>query len=128
MPGSYWNRESDPYQYPDSAVLKNLPDIRDQQTLDIFEQRATALRLDEVIVAIAGESISLSMWRTIHRLLFQDVYAWAGEIRTVQLAKGSTVFAMPGHIESEATRITSLPTTAPSSIGPAWQWMNPLML
>jgi len=26
--------------------------------------------------------------RAIHRHLFQDVYAWAGELRTVEIAKG----------------------------------------
>ena len=49
MAESYWNKESDPYQYPSSSVLRNIPDIREQVALDVFEQRATALRLDEVI-------------------------------------------------------------------------------
>lgn len=33
--------------------------------------------------------------------------SWAGEIRTVQLAKGGTVFAMPEHITAAAKRIFS---------------------
>lgn len=105
MTQSYWNQDSDPYQYPDSSVLRNIPDIHDQKALELFEQRATALRLDEVIEAISNSSINLTGWQTIHRTLFQDVYAWAGEIRSVQLAKGNTVFAMPEHIEAEAKRI-----------------------
>ncbi|MEZ5690495.1 MAG: Fic family protein [Rickettsiales bacterium] len=105
MTQSYWNQDSDPYQYPDSPVLRNIPDIPDQKALELFEHRATALRLDEVIQAISKSSINLTAWQTIHRTLFQDVYAWAGEIRSVQLAKGSTVFAMPEHIEAEAKRI-----------------------
>lgn len=105
MTNSYWNTESDPYQYPDSPILKNLPDIRDADSLEVFEQRATALRLDEMIAAIADGPIQLEAWQTIHRILFQDVYDWAGQIRTVQLAKGNTVFALPEHIEAEAKRI-----------------------
>lgn len=105
MTESYWNKESDPYQYRGSPVLKNLPDIRDPNILETFEQRTTALRLDEVIAAVANAPINLATWQMIHRLLFQDVYAWAGEIRTVQLAKGTTVFAIPEHIETEAKRI-----------------------
>jgi fido (protein-threonine AMPylation protein) len=54
MTGSYWNKDSDPYQYPSSPVLKNLPDIRDAAALEVFEQRATALRVDEVVKAVAG--------------------------------------------------------------------------
>lgn len=105
MTESYWNKESDPYQYSGSTVLKNLPDIRDHAALEVFEQRVTALRLDEVMTAIVDAPVNLSTWKTIHRTLFQDVYAWAGETRTVQLAKGNTVFAMPEHIETEAKRI-----------------------
>lgn len=105
MTESYWNKESDPYQYPKSEVLKNIPDIREAEALEIFEQRVTSLRLDEVIAAIADKPINLTTWQIIHRTLFQDVYAWAGKIRTVQLAKGNTVFAMPEHIEAEAKRI-----------------------
>jgi cell filamentation protein len=105
MTKSYWNTQSDPYQYPASPVLKNLPDIRNADTLAAFEQRATALRLDEMLAAISSIPINLEMWQTIHRILFQDVYDWAGQIRAVQIAKGNTVFAMPEHIGTEAKRI-----------------------
>ncbi len=105
MSGSYWNQHSDPYQYPDSTVLKNIPDIRDAAALEQFEKRVTALRLDEVLDAVAHSPVTLRSWQSIHRILFQDVYAWAGEIRTVHLAKGRTVFAMPEHITSQAENI-----------------------
>jgi len=105
MIDSYWNNQSDPYQYTNSQVLRNIPDIQDIKLLEIFEQRATSLRLDEVLIAIAEPKIDMNLWQTIHRILFQDIYDWAGEIRTVQLAKGTTVFAMPEHITSQATRI-----------------------
>src|SRR6266404_5199719 len=105
MTKSYWNKESDPYQYPDSSVLKNLPDIRNATVLEVFEQRATTLRLDEMMAAIAVAPVNLALWQTIHRILFQDVYEWAGNIRKVQLAKGNTVFAMPEHIEAESERV-----------------------
>jgi cell filamentation protein len=38
--------------------------------------------------------------RGIHRYLFQDVYEWAGEFRTVDIAKGNSYFAHVPHIES----------------------------
>jgi cell filamentation protein, protein adenylyltransferase len=105
MTDSYWNAESDPYRYPGSPVLKNLPNIRNAAALEAFEQRATALRLDEMIVAIANMPIDFATWQMIHRILFQDVYGWAGQLRMVQLAKGDTVFAMPERIEGEGKRI-----------------------
>ncbi|MCB1556362.1 MAG: Fic family protein [Alphaproteobacteria bacterium] len=105
MGESYWNQTGDPYQYAGSSVLKNIPNLKDADALDVFEHRATALRLDEAVESAAGKPVSLALWQYIHRTLFQDVYGWAGEIRSVQLAKGSTVFAMPEHIETEAARI-----------------------
>ncbi len=105
MIDSFWNTGTDPYQYATSTVLKNIPDIRNAEALEVFEQRATALRLDEMIVAIADAPATLATWQMIHRILFQDVYSWAGQIRMVQLAKGDTLFAMPEHIEAEAKRI-----------------------
>jgi cell filamentation protein len=38
--------------------------------------------------------------RAIHKHLFQDVYPFAGEIRTVAIQKGGSVFALPAVIES----------------------------
>jgi cell filamentation protein len=37
--------------------------------------------------------------RAFHRLILGDVYDWAGELRTVSIAKGS-VFCLPQHLES----------------------------
>ena len=36
--------------------------------------------------------------RAIHRHLFQDVYDWAGKVRTVELAKGQTQFLPFGRL------------------------------
>lgn len=49
---------------------------------------------------VAG-GYDLAHLQRIHRHLFGDVYGWAGEIRTVALAK-SEMFALPQFIESYA--------------------------
>ncbi len=105
MTDPYWSDQSDPYQYPNSPVLKNLEGILDAELLENFEKRATNLRSDEAKASIANKPFDLATWRMAHRVLFQDVYAWAGEIRSVQLSKGDTVFAMPERIEAEAGKI-----------------------
>ena len=33
--------------------------------------------------------------------MFQDIFTWAGQLRSVQMSKGATVFAFPEHIESK---------------------------
>lgn len=74
MISTYWNNNSDPYQYKNSEVLKNLPGIRDAQALEIFEQHANTLRLDEILVTINSLELDLALWQVIHRILFQDIY------------------------------------------------------
>jgi cell filamentation protein len=40
-------------------------------------------------------------YRALHHHLFQDLYAWAGEYRTVRIAKGDSMFCYPEHIAAE---------------------------
>ena len=89
---------ADPYCYPGTSVLKNLPDLRTQEALDAFEAAATMQRADE---PLPGGRFTVSHYRAVHRHLFQDVYAWAGAFRTVRLAKDASAFCYPEHISRE---------------------------
>jgi len=82
---------SDPqYCYPpDFTVLRNKLGIRDADQLEIFERRLAMQRIAEG--APTGD-FDLRHLRAIHRHLFQDVYDWAGELRTVEIAKGGSQF------------------------------------
>ena len=40
----------------------------------------------------------------IHRRVFDDIYEWAGQLRTVAIAKG-TWFCLPQYIESAAAEV-----------------------
>ena len=42
--------------------------------------------------------------RAFHRYILGDVYSWAGELRTVSIAKGS-VFCLPEHLHSYAGEV-----------------------
>ncbi|MCF6291874.1 MAG: Fic family protein [Robiginitomaculum sp.] len=101
----YWNSHSDAYQYPNSTVLRNRFDARDGAELEALELNATLARMPEVQSFIQNQKITFKLWQNIHRILFQDVYEWAGKTRTVQLSKGGTLFAHPEHIQSEADRV-----------------------
>jgi cell filamentation protein len=89
---------SDPYCYPGTDVLKNIPGLRSQEDLDRFEAAATTQRADEPLPA---GRLSVSHYCAVHRHLFQDVFAWAGRPRTVRLAKGGSAFCYPEYIQSE---------------------------
>jgi cell filamentation protein len=91
---------SDSYTYPDSEILKNKADLRDQAALDDFEADTTAIRLLEMIEHPLPGNFDLPHLQAIHRHLFQDVYDWAGQLRTVDISKGDSRFANCGLIES----------------------------
>lgn len=95
----------DPYVYPGSTVLRNLPELQDVDALAEHEAQATTLRLAQLAESGLEGAYDLPHLQKFHRFIFQDVYAWAGELRTVPLAKPGSMFALPEHIESYATNI-----------------------
>jgi cell filamentation protein len=91
---------SDSYKYidpdytyvdPSSGLLKNLLDISDHDVLLFVESSAVSKRLQELFrnpITIKGTSSLLE----IHQHLFQDIYAWAGKVRTVNISKDGKPF------------------------------------
>lgn len=93
---------ADEYCYPGTTVLKNKLDLRNAEELAAFEAEVSDARADEELPA--GD-LDYEHFRSIHRHLFQDVYEWAGEPRTVRISKGGSMFCFPENIEDEATRL-----------------------
>lgn len=89
---------ADPYCYAGTTVLKNIPGIRDQATLDDFETVMTAQRSDE---PLPSGKLSVTHYRAVHQHLFQDIFAWAGRFRTVRIGKSGSAFCYPEHIARE---------------------------
>lgn len=90
---------SDSYTYPDSDVLKNKGNLTDQDALEAFEADATAIRLLEISQHPIQGKFDLAHLQGIHFHIFQDVYDWAGQLRTVDISKGSSRFAHCGMIQ-----------------------------
>jgi cell filamentation protein len=78
---------SDPYTYPGTEVLRNIPDIRDSQRLADFEANATTARLAELGAIPLKGRFDVAHLKAIHKYIFQDVYSWAGEFRTVNVSR-----------------------------------------
>lgn len=89
----------DPYTYPGTEVLRNHLGIRDQRQLELFEANATAARLIELDLCPLTGRYDTEHLQSIHRYVFQDVYAWAGEFRTVNISKGGHRFAFAPFIQ-----------------------------
>lgn len=87
----------DPYVYPGTSILKNIFDIRDAAALDETERELVAQRLTQ---NIPTGIFDLEHLKAIHRHLFQDMYSWAGEIRTVEINRGGHQFQFRQYIET----------------------------
>lgn len=78
----------DPYLDSTGRVLRNLLDIDDIATLERAESDITSARLYELSLRRVEGDFDFTHLRRCHRLIFQDLYDWAGEVRTVEIAKG----------------------------------------
>jgi cell filamentation protein len=88
----------DPYVYPGTSVLRNRLEIRGAEGLEVFEVEAAHVRAEQ---GLPEGSFDPAHYYAVHRHLFGDVYAWAGEYRTVRIAKGETMFCYPENIAAQ---------------------------
>jgi cell filamentation protein len=88
----------DPYAYPGTSVLRNRLGIRDAGILQAFEVEIYTLRAEEPLPQGASDP---AHYCRIHHHLFQDVYEWAGQYRTVRTSKGGNAFCYPEHIPAQ---------------------------
>jgi len=91
----------DPYVYPGTDVLRNKLGIRNAAQLTVVETDLHDLRAAQLAERPIPGRYDLGHLQRFHRHLFGDVYEWAGQIRTVAIAK-SDMFALPQFIESYA--------------------------
>ena len=90
-----------------TAVLKNKAGITDQDLLDEFEADFTAIRLLELSQNPFEGSFDLAHLCQIHQYLFQDVYDWAGEVRSVDIIRGDSRFCNVRQIQSYSNTVFS---------------------
>ncbi len=91
--------------YPDTTVLINKFDIRDEAKLSEIESVITSVRYAEWESAPQADSFDFAHYKAIHHFLFSDLYDWAGEVRTVDISKKGTKFTPAEDIESQAELI-----------------------
>ncbi len=89
------------YTDPKTGVLKNLASITDSDALLFFESVAVSKRIKELYenpLKING----INSLFEIHKHLFQDVYAWAGKKRKVEISKSGKQFFPTTYFEQLA--------------------------
>ncbi len=91
------------YCYPPNySVLKNKLDLRDADLLERAERRLVVQR---VLEGIPTGDFDLAHLKAIHRHMFQDIFDWAGEIRTTEISKGGSQFQFRQYIETGMANI-----------------------
>lgn len=94
----------DPYTYEDSDVLINKFNIKDKCRLATIE---SSLYREATSKELPTGSFDFDHLKSIHKAFFGDLYPFAGEVRTVNLAKNDTMFCNNTMIESSAKHLFS---------------------
>lgn len=87
-------------------VLANKLNIKENSLLHKAESELSAVRLQQLIDNPVKGHFGLAHLQSIHQYIFQDVYDWAGKIRTVNIAKGN-MFCPVENISAYADSIFS---------------------
>ena len=87
------SRPNDPYVYA-NGVLKNLFGIRDEAELASKEKEILAKKVVSTEL-VRSHKLDLELLQSIHRYIFQEIYEWAGTIRTCHIEKEEKFF-IPG--------------------------------
>lgn len=86
------------YTDPKTGLLRNLQNITDPEVLNFVESSVVTKRLKELYenpIKIKG----IDSLFEIHRLLFQDIYSWAGKKRMVEISKDGKPFFPISHFD-----------------------------
>lgn len=98
----------DPYVYPNSNVLINKLNIQDgQELIDVEAQLLIAGIIDIHSIIDDLDFHDYTCLQTIHRFLFEDLYTWAGEFRTINIYKSEQVLGGLSITYSDKSRIES---------------------
>lgn len=82
----------DPYQDETTGVLKNLVGATRREELAAAEADMVFARAIELDSVELPSSRDIEELQAIHRQLYQDIYPWAGELRTVDLRRSAEGF------------------------------------
>ena len=81
----------DPYLYEDVPVLRNKLHIREQDLLDDAEADYVVFRLKDIVLNPLRGDYHTPHLLQMHEYLFQDIFEWAGEVRTISIYKEEDV-------------------------------------
>ena len=109
------------------AALKNKLGITDSTELAKEEERISKRRAVELFESGLLDTLrpgSYSTLKTVHKNLFSDIYEFAGQTRTVNLAKGNFRFAPVMYLDAALESIEKMPQSTFDEIIEKYVEMN----
>ena len=79
--------------YEGTACLINKFNIKDENILKDLETTITFGKITQYSLNPLFNSFDVNHYKAIHKFIFDDIYSWAGEYRTVDISKNGTSFA-----------------------------------
>jgi len=86
------------YCYPNSEVLINNRNIKDTKVLADVERMISTYNLSRLHVEPLKGNFDVKHYMKLHKFMFGELYPFAGEIRSENMQKGSTLFCRPEYI------------------------------
>jgi len=93
-------------------ALKNKLNITNSYQLAEYEERISKKKARELFDNGILDTFEAGTWKClkeIHRFLFEDIYDFAGKLRTVNIAKGNFRFASVIYLEDSLLNIEKMP-------------------
>ena len=88
--------------YEGTSCLVNKFGIQDADRLSQIEAQITFAKAALLDAKPIDGSFDFQHFKKMHEFLFSDLYAWAGEVRTIDISKKRTCFMHANQIESFA--------------------------
>ncbi len=108
-------------------ILKNKLNITDQIELAKAEEKISKHKAKQLFDSGDINKVEVGTFAGlafIHRHLFEDIYAFAGKIRDVNIAKGETAFARVMYLASSLNNIEKMPQSTFDEIIEKYVEMN----
>lgn len=108
-------------------VITNKLGITDSPTLAREEERISKKSATRLFEQNLLDNMSSGTWTTlqdIHKILFQDIYDFAGELRTVNISKGNFRFVPVIYLSEAVKTIESMPQNSFDEIVEKYVEMN----
>lgn len=93
-------------KYLSNGVLINKLGLETEEELNKAERMITSYKLAKLYINPGKQTFDVNHYLAIHKFLFEDIYYFAGEIRSENIAK-RIPFCLPNFIYQELDRVLS---------------------